>query len=94
MVPASTRVRQPGSQRLAPPMHTAPHLLIDDETFGRLRAGRYLGWNDDLGRSILGGEVSLADLADRAAGVGAPEGRSGDQERAENLVAAVIDRVR
>ena len=68
--------------------------LIDDETFGRLRAGRYLGWNDDLGRSILGGEVSLADLADRAAGVGAPEGRSGDQERAENLVAAVIDRVR
>ncbi len=68
--------------------------LIDDQELGRLRAGRYLDWTEGLGRSILDGELSLAELADRAPQAPEPQGRSAAQERAENLVAAVIDRVR
>ncbi|MFV0316892.1 MAG: xylose isomerase [Microthrixaceae bacterium] len=68
--------------------------LIDDPELGRLGTEGYAGWNEELGRSILGSEVSFAELADRAAGVVEPQGRSMSQERAENLVAAVIDRVR
>ena len=61
--------------------------MIED---GRLAAAvddRYAGWNGGLGRRILGGETSLADLAEHAlAGPDEPQPRSGRQEALENLV--------
>ena len=57
---------------------------------GDLAAGveaRYAGWGGGLGRSILGGVLSLADLESRvAAGAISPVRRSGGQERLENVV--------
>ncbi len=57
---------------------------------GDLAAGveaRYAGWGGELGRSILGGGLSLADLEARvAAGAISPVRRSGGQERLENVV--------
>ncbi len=57
---------------------------------GELAAGveaRYAGWDGELGRSILGGGASLADLEARVAAGGlSPVRRSGGQERLENLV--------
>jgi xylose isomerase len=48
---------------------------------------RYAGWSGDLGKGILGGSVSLADLeAKVAAGELNPVRRSGGQERLENIV--------
>jgi xylose isomerase len=57
---------------------------------GRLKAlldERYQGWSERLGREILEGRRSLADLADHVALAKAdPKPRSGRQERLENLV--------
>jgi xylose isomerase len=48
---------------------------------------RYEGWAAPEGRAILGGQRSLADLADRALGAGFdPQPRSGRQEYLESLV--------
>ena len=48
---------------------------------------RYAGWNGDLGKAILGGGLSLADLEARvAAGDVNPTPVSGGQERLENVV--------
>ncbi|MHC2277819.1 xylose isomerase [Bradyrhizobium diazoefficiens] len=48
---------------------------------------RYEGWAGPEGRAILGGQRSLADLADRALGPGFdPQPRSGRQEYLESLV--------
>jgi len=48
---------------------------------------RYEGWASPEGRAILGGQRSLADLADRALGSGFdPQPRSGRQEYLESLV--------
>ncbi len=50
-------------------------------------AERYSGWAGPEGRAILGGQRSLADLADRALGAGFdPQPRSGRQEYLESLV--------
>lgn len=50
-------------------------------------ASRYEGWGGAEGRAILGGQRSLADLADRAQGPGFdPQPRSGRQEYLESLV--------
>lgn len=50
-------------------------------------AKRYEGWARPEGRAILGGQRSLADLADRALGPGFdPQPRSGRQEYLESLV--------
>lgn len=50
-------------------------------------ADRYGGWAGAEGRAILGGQRSLADLADRALGPGFdPQPRSGRQEYLESLV--------
>jgi xylose isomerase len=50
-------------------------------------AERYGGWAGTEGRAILGGQRSLADLADRALGLGFdPQPRSGRQEYLESLV--------
>ncbi len=70
------------------------HALLQDERLKRLRDGRYADWDGELGRSILDGGSTMAGLADRALRVPAPERRTGAQEEVENLVAAVIDRVR
>ncbi|HEY5629097.1 MAG TPA: xylose isomerase, partial [Candidatus Limnocylindrales bacterium] len=48
---------------------------------------RYAGWGGELGRGILAGELSLADLEARVAdGSVRPVRRSGGQERLEGLV--------
>lgn len=48
---------------------------------------RYAGWDGELGRSILAGSLSLADLeAEVASGEVSPVRRSGGQERLENIV--------
>ena len=48
---------------------------------------RYQGWAGPEGRAILGGQRSLADLADRALQPGFdPQPRSGRQEYLESLV--------
>jgi xylose isomerase len=67
-------------------------LLIADKmlTDGKLQAfvdERYAGWNEKLGKDILAGKLSLADLSDRAlADKLDPKPRSGRQEMLENLV--------
>ena len=60
----------------------------------RVLAERYAGWETELGRSILGGEVTLADLHERAHHAGDPTRRSGHQELLERLVARHVERVR
>ncbi len=61
--------------------------LLEDGELGRLKDQRYAGWDGDLGKQILGGGVSLADLESRVAdGSIAPARVSGSQERLENLV--------
>jgi len=56
-------------------------------TLDGMREARYAGWSDALGRGILGGDLSLADLADRVeAGTIEPVRRSGHQELLENIV--------
>lgn len=61
--------------------------MIED---GRLAAevdGRYQGWDGDLGRRIMAGELSLAELSDHIQGGSVePQPRSGRQEALENLV--------
>jgi len=65
--------------------------MIERRTLERLREERYAGWAADLGRSILAGEASLADLEARvSAGDIDPRPRSGRQELLENLVNQAI----
>jgi xylose isomerase len=67
-------------------------LLIADKmlTDGKLQAfvdERYAGWNEKLGKDILAGKLSLADLSDRAlADKLDPKPRSGRQEMLETIV--------
>jgi xylose isomerase len=69
----------------------AAEALIRQDTLERLRAERYAGWDDALGASILGGEVSLAELeAHVVDGPIDPRPRSGRQELLENLVNQAI----
>lgn len=69
--------------------------LIEDGELERRRADRYAGWRDGFGRSLLDGELSLAELHSRASGqTGAgPQPRSGRQELLENIVNRVSDRI-
>jgi xylose isomerase len=61
--------------------------MVEHGTLDRPRAERYRGWRSDLGQSILGGELSLADLEQRVAtGAIDPRPASGRQELLENLV--------
>ena len=58
---------------------TGPSLPVVDE--------RYAGWNEKLGKDILAGKLSLADLSDRAlADKLDPKPRSGRQELLETMV--------
>ncbi len=61
--------------------------MVEAETLERFRGERYAGWDAELGRAILDGGASLADLADRVlAGEIDPAPVSGRQELLENLV--------
>ena len=68
--------------------------LLEDPALVSARDGRYAGWDDALGRSILSGDESLATLHERAMGRGEPDRVSGRQEALENLVARHIDSAR
>ena len=71
------------------------HAMLVDGALEDLRAARYSGWDTDLGRAIMSGERSLADLHGRVAGGEIdPAPRSGRQEALENLVNRYIERVR
>ena len=71
------------------------HAMLADGALENLRADRYAGWDSDLGRSIMAGERSLADLHGLvASGSIDPAPRSGRQEALENLVNRYIERVR
>ena len=61
--------------------------MVDAGALTAPLARRYEGWAGPEGRAILGGQRSLADLADRAMGAGFdPQPRSGRQEYLESLV--------
>jgi xylose isomerase len=61
--------------------------LVETGTLAAMVEHRYAGWDGRLGRAILGGEVSLAELAARVeAGEIAPTMASGNQELYENVV--------
>ena len=61
--------------------------LIEDGEFDKLLDDRYAGWNTGLGKDILGGKLSLSDIAAKVHADGInPQPRSGRQEYLENLV--------
>src|SRR5207244_5159262 len=61
--------------------------MVQDDALSRYRANRYEGWSGDLGQSILAGQTSLSDLAQRVETEGIdPRPVSGDQELLENSV--------
>ena len=61
--------------------------MIEAETLSKPLAERYAGWDGALGRSILDGKASLADLHAKVDGGGVePKPVSGGQERLEALV--------
>jgi xylose isomerase len=65
--------------------------LIERQVLQDARDRRYQGWNEALGRSILDGELSLADLAKRVEqGDIDPSPRSGQQELLENHINQAI----
>ena len=61
--------------------------MIERGDVARFVAARYADWNGPLGRGILGGQSSLADLERHVLASGIePQPRSGRQEMLENLV--------
>ncbi|MYJ36686.1 MAG: xylose isomerase [Acidimicrobiaceae bacterium] len=71
------------------------HAMLSDGALEDLRATRYGGWDSELGRAIMAGQRSLADLHQAVAdGEIDPAPRSGRQEALENLVNRYIERVR
>jgi xylose isomerase len=61
--------------------------LIERGDVARFVAERYAGWDGELGRAILGGQRSLADLEQYVLSRSVePQPRSGRQEMLENAV--------
>jgi xylose isomerase len=61
--------------------------MIEKDALGEHVAQRYAGWDGKLGKSIMGGKRSLADLAALVDKTGLePQPRSGRQEQLEALV--------
>ena len=61
--------------------------LIEDGTYDKALDARYAGWNQGLGKDILGGKLSLADLAAKVDAENInPQPKSGQQEYLENLI--------
>jgi xylose isomerase len=61
--------------------------MVEDGDLAAMVDARYAGWGEELGRGILGGALSLADLAAKVeAGEIDPQPVSGHQELYENVV--------
>mgnify|MGYP001552583530 CR=1 FL=1 len=61
--------------------------MIEDGTMAQFVDERYAGWSDAYWQSILGGNGSLDELADKVVNEGIePEPRSGKQEYLENVI--------
>ncbi|KQX38735.1 xylose isomerase [Devosia sp. Root436] len=61
--------------------------LIEDGTYDRTVDARYAGWNQGMGKDILDGKLSLADLAAKVDADNInPQPKSGQQEYLENLI--------
>jgi xylose isomerase len=61
--------------------------LIEDGTYDKVLDARYAGWNQGFGKDILGGKLSLADLAAKVDAENInPQPKSGQQEYLENLI--------
>lgn len=61
--------------------------MLEDGKLQAFVSERYAGWDSGLGKDIMDGGLSLADLSDRVVdGAIEPEPRSGRQEMLENLV--------
>jgi xylose isomerase len=61
--------------------------MVEAGDLQRLREERYAGWSGDLGRDILAGRRTLAELESQVTAEGLdPKPLSGQQERLENLV--------
>jgi xylose isomerase len=73
-----------GMDNLARALLIADKMLSDGKLQGFIDE-RYAGWNEQLGKDILAGKLSLADLSDKALKLD-PKHRSGRQEMLENLV--------
>jgi xylose isomerase len=75
-----------GMDNLARALLIADKMLSENKLQGFVDE-RYAGWNEQLGKDILAGKLSLADLSEKAlAGKLDPKPRSGRQEMLENLV--------
>ena len=62
-------------------------LFVEDGALASHLVERYADWDESLGREILAGRKSLAELADGVEKNGLdPQPRSGRQEWLENLV--------
>lgn len=81
-----------GMDTLALALKLAARLFEDGRLENRVKA-RYADWNGDLGRRIMQGSLTLAELAHYADSHDlAPEHRSGQQELLENIVNQVLYR--
>ncbi|ANO33767.1 xylose isomerase [Vibrio breoganii] len=61
--------------------------MLENDVLGKLTSERYAGWNDDLGKKILSGEMNLEQVAKFAQEKNiAPKMVSGRQEHLENIV--------
>ncbi|MFK8023766.1 MAG: xylose isomerase, partial [Ilumatobacter sp.] len=68
--------------------------LLDTGELGQWLETRYGPWSSELGSTIMGGGVSLAELHEQQMSAGEPEPRSGRQELLEGIVARAIERAR
>jgi xylose isomerase len=65
--------------------------MIENDVLSKNIAQRYAGWNEDLGKKILAGDLSLEALAGYAVDNNiSPTRESGSQERLENIVNSYI----
>jgi xylose isomerase len=61
--------------------------MVTAKTLAGPRSERYAGWDGDLGRAILAGELSLEDLDRKVGDEGLdPKPHSGAQEQLEGAV--------
>jgi xylose isomerase len=68
----------------------AARMLEDGKLAGEVDA-RYAGWDSAENKAVLGGQTSLAEIAERAEASGIdPQPRSGRQERLETLVGSYL----
>jgi xylose isomerase len=80
-----------GIDVMARSLLVAAALLEDGALQGPLEE-RYRGWDEELGRRIMGGEESLESLRDRQLGAAEPQPSSGRQEVLERIVNQYIER--